>query len=219
MKPLPAKLCIEKGYCVTPNLHKKCVYSQIIFVSVSQSKHIVRKGKMANTKRASFIQRGHGKLTMPSESRLLCLLPLFVYTLPTLLVSISSLRLYLLLHNINTFSHLPTSLYTPFQSLHKLYSYLCTGQLFMEGCKLLAHHGRIWYPAKLKEERKRYLKVAGVMARPSNEIGTGYSDSWFDRIAIQHLSKSVQATTGNVIYLLIGVVSSHVHASKIFTRQ
>lgn len=129
------------------------------------------------------------------------------------------LRLYLLLHNTNTFSHLPTSLYTPFQSLHKLYSYLCTGQLFMEGCKLLAHHGRIWYPAKLKEERKRYLKVAGVMARPSNEIGTGYSDSWFDRIAIQHLSKSVQATTGNVIYLLIGVVSSHVHASKIFTRQ
>lgn len=30
----------------------------------------------------------------------------------------------------------------------------------MEGCKL--------------EEKKRYLKVVGVMARPSNEIGTGY---------------------------------------------
>lgn len=135
MKPLPAKLCIEKGYCVTPNLHKKCVYSQIIFVSVSQSKHIVRKGKMANTKRASFMQGGHGKLTMPSESSFLCLLPPFVDTLPILLVSISP-RLYLFLHNIYTFSHLPTSLYTPFQFSHKLYPYLCIGQLFMEGCKL-----------------------------------------------------------------------------------
>lgn len=219
MKPLPAKLWIEKGYCVTPNLHKKCVIHPNNFRAGLTEQTYRQKRQDGKHQKSIFHTTRTWKANYAFGILFSLLTPLFVYTLPTLLVSISSLRLYLLLHNINTFSHLPTSLYTPFQSLHKLYSYLCTGQLFMEGCKLLAHHGRIWYPAKLMEERKRCLKVAGVMARPSNEIGTGYSDSWFDRIAIQHLSKSVQATTGNVMYLLIGVVSSHVHASKILTRQ
>lgn len=179
-------------------LHKKCGSRP----SFSQSKHIIKKKQHNKHQKSIFYTTRTWEanyavgilFSLLKSSPSLCILFQYSLQFPSLYASID-----IFLHNINTFSRLPTSLYTPFQSSRKLYSYLRIGQLFMEGCKLLAHHGRIWYPPKLKGERKRYLKVVGVMARPSNEIGTAYSDTWFDRIAIQHLSKSVQATTGNVM--------------------
>lgn len=40
------------------------------------------------------------------------------------------------------------------------------------------------------------LRVNAVMTKPVEENLNGIRDSWFDRLAIHHLSKSVQETTG-----------------------
>lgn len=51
--------------------------------------------------------------------------------------------------------------------------------------------------------------VVGVLARPSDNIGEEtlkktnvYKDNWFDKLAINHLSKSVQAATGSFFFYL-----------------
>lgn len=37
----------------------------------------------------------------------------------------------------------------------------------------------------------------------NNSTSTVYKDSWFDLVAINHLSKSVQAATGSFLYTLL----------------
>lgn len=62
--------------------------------------------------------------------------------------------------------------------------------------------------AQWKLKRKpEHTCVVGVLTRPSaGEILVGktnaYKDNWFDKLAINHLSKSVQAATGSLISLL-----------------
>lgn len=52
----------------------------------------------------------------------------------------------------------------------------------------------------LRLKPKKATFVVGVLARPTEETLSKthvYKDNWFDKLAINHLSKSVQAATGN----------------------
>lgn len=54
---------------------------------------------------------------------------------------------------------------------------------------------------KLKRKAKQPC-VVGVLTRPADDItgetkNTVYKDNWFDHLAINHLSRSLQAATGS----------------------
>lgn len=73
--------------------------------------------------------------------------------------------------------------------------------------KMIAHNMSLtptlaqWKKLRLKP---KHTFVVGVLARPTDDISEEtlrktnvYKDNWFDKLAINHLSKSVQAATGN----------------------
>jgi beta-carotene isomerase len=75
--------------------------------------------------------------------------------------------------------------------------------------KMIAHNISLtptlsqWRSLRLKP---KHTFVVGVLARPSDNIAEEtlkktnvYNDNWFDKLAINHLSKSVQAATGNLL--------------------
>lgn len=53
----------------------------------------------------------------------------------------------------------------------------------------------------LRRKAQHSTCVVAVLARPADNIAGSvtYKDNWFDKIAINHLSKSVQAATGSLI--------------------